>query len=190
MSPAPIFQMSLWNAWIFMVWCLLPLPFVLLFHKGTFRKTSSTAPLNKNEKTILGVSKIVMFFLFIYSIFLPLQGGTIWFYVGLPIYLFGLIMYTIVWLNIVASPPDQPVTRGLYRYSRHPMYLTHIPIFGGVGIVCASWLFLVASVLFIILHCINGIAEERLCLEVYGDTYREYINRTPRWLGRLKSNGR
>jgi len=26
-------------------------------------------------------------------------------------------------------------------------------------------------------------AEERFCLKQYGDTYREYMNKTPRWLG-------
>jgi len=131
-----------------------------------------------------------MFFLFTYSIFLPLNVGTILFSIGLPTCLFGLIMYTMVWVNIVMSSVDQPVTRGVYRYSRHSMYLTHIPIFIGVGIACASWLFLVASIAFIVLHCLNGIPEECLCLEAYGDTYREYANRTPRWLGMPKSRSR
>jgi len=30
-------------------------------------------------------------------------------------------------------------------------------------------------------------AEERFCLEKYGDAYREYMNRTPRWIGFPKS---
>jgi len=31
------------------------------------------------------------------------------------------------------------------------------------------------------------IVEERFCLEKYGDAYREYMNRTPRWIGIPKS---
>jgi protein-S-isoprenylcysteine O-methyltransferase Ste14 len=30
-------------------------------------------------------------------------------------------------------------------------------------------------------------AEERFLLEKYGDVYREYLNRTPRWIGIPKS---
>ena len=30
-------------------------------------------------------------------------------------------------------------------------------------------------------------AEERCCLERYGNVYREYMNRTPRWIGIPKS---
>jgi protein-S-isoprenylcysteine O-methyltransferase Ste14 len=33
----------------------------------------------------------------------------------------------------------------------------------------------------------GAIAEERWCLEKYGDAYREYMNRTPRWIGLPKS---
>jgi len=53
----------------------------------------------------------------------------------------------------------------------------------GVGIACASWLFLllsIASVLFAIRFV--GM-EERWCLEKYGDAYREYMKRTPRYIG-------
>jgi len=27
------------------------------------------------------------------------------------------------------------------------------------------------------------VAEERLCLETYGEAYRKYMDRTPRWIG-------
>jgi len=30
-------------------------------------------------------------------------------------------------------------------------------------------------------------SEERMCLEKYGDVYREYMEKTPRWLGLPKS---
>jgi protein-S-isoprenylcysteine O-methyltransferase Ste14 len=33
----------------------------------------------------------------------------------------------------------------------------------------------------------NAIPEERFCLRQYGEAYREYMNRTPRWIGIAKS---
>ena len=74
----------------------------------------------------------------IYSIFLPLKLGTIWFYVGLPITLIGLATYTIVLVNWANTPPGEPVTKELYRYSRHPMYVTTFLFFLGVSIATAS----------------------------------------------------
>jgi len=189
MSITPIFEIGLWNAWIFMLLVLLPLPLVVLFRKGVFKKTASihASILTGTENKIFIFSKIIMLSIFIYSIFLPLQLGTVWFSIGLPVYLLGLILQTIAWVNVATSPVDKPVTKGLYRYSRHPMYVTLPLIFIGTGIASASWLFLLLSIILIITHFYNAIPEERECLEVYGNAYREYMDRTSRWVGIPKS---
>ncbi|MBA7528660.1 hypothetical protein ES705_20848 [subsurface metagenome] len=189
MSITPVFEIGLWNAWIFMLLVLLPLPLVVLFRKGVFKKTASihASILTGTENKIFIFSKIIMLSIFIYSIFLPLQLGTVWFSIGLPVYLLGLILQTIAWVNVATSPVDKPVTKGLYRYSRHPMYVTLPLIFIGTGIASASWLFLLLSIILIITHFYNAIPEERECLEVYGNAYREYMDRTSRWVGIPKS---
>jgi protein-S-isoprenylcysteine O-methyltransferase Ste14 len=86
-----------------------------------------------------------------------------------------------------ATPVDKPVTTGIYRYSRHPIYLTLFFQLIGVGIATASWLFILLTVVFMILFHNSVAPEERGCLEKYGDAYREYMERTPRWIGLPKS---
>jgi len=189
MSLTPVFKIGLWNAWIFILLILLPLPLVALFRKSVFKKSDSIPAsfYTRTEYKILIFSKVIMLSVFIYSIFLPLQLGTIWFSIGLSIYLLGLILQTIAWMNVATSPVDKPITKGLYRYSRHPMYVNLPLIFIGTSIASASWLFLLLSIILIITHLYNGIAEERVCLKAYGDAYREYMNRTSRWIGIPKS---
>ena len=53
----------------------------------------------------------------------------------------------------------------------------------GIGIACASWVFVLYAVVWIITWNIGVIGEEHICLKMYGDIYRKYINRTPRWIG-------
>jgi protein-S-isoprenylcysteine O-methyltransferase Ste14 len=53
----------------------------------------------------------------------------------------------------------------------------------GIGIACASWVVLLCAVLWIVIWSILAPHEEMLLIEKYGDSYREYLNRTPRWLG-------
>ena len=60
-------------------------------------------------------------------------------------------------------------------------------IFVGVGIVTASWVFLLLSVVYAIVLLLWVDAEERHCLKFYGDAYREYMNKTPKYLGIPKS---
>ncbi len=145
--------------------------------------------MSKTEKRLFAFSRVVMFLPIIYSIFLPLKLGTTWFYVGLPIALAGLIMLLTVWVNFATTPfDDEPITTGLYRYSRHPMYLTSFLMYIGISIACASWLFLLLSIASVLFANVRFAGfEERLCLEKYGANYRGYMDRTPRWLGLPKS---
>jgi protein-S-isoprenylcysteine O-methyltransferase Ste14 len=183
MSAIPVFEIGVWNAWLLMLPLVLIPAIFASIKKGLFKKTESTARLSKAEKMVFRFSKVVLVLLFLYSIFLPLKLGTLWFYVGLPISLLGIVMYIIVSVNIANTPVNRPVTTGLYRYSRHPMYVTSFLAPVGAGVASASWLFLLLSVLCIITHFINGIFEERLCLEAYGSDYQEYLDMTPRWIG-------
>ncbi len=187
MSAIPAFEIGVWNVWLLMLPLFLIPAIMSSVKKGLFKKTESIANLGKREKRVFVVSKVVLILAFLYSIFLPLRLGTLWFYIGLPINLLGIAMYIIVSVNIANTPVDRPVTKGLYRYSRHPMYLASIPALVGAGIASASWLFLLLSVLFVVTHLMNGIFEERLCLEAYGSVYQEYLDRTPRWIGLPKS---
>ena len=193
MSLIPAFEIGLWNAWIFELYALLP---ILLLTLTPLKKRAPPSPdmstLNQAERKVFGLSRVVMFLPIIYSIFLPLKLGTTWFYVGLPIALVGLVMYTIVWINLISiRPGDGPATGGLYRFSRHPMYLTGFLMAIGISIACASWLFLVLSIASLFFANVRYAGfEERFLLQKYGDAYREYMDRTPRWMGIPKSGGK
>ncbi|MFC1989769.1 methyltransferase family protein [Chloroflexota bacterium] len=185
MSLVPAFEIGFWNAWILMVYLPLHPLLMMLIDKavgaGGMSKKMESAPYNKTEKRIFYVSMSTLFLLLIYSVFLPLKLGTIWYQAGYPVYLLGLIIFIITIVNIATTPLGEPFTRGMYRYSRHPMclgmYIMHI----GVSVASASWVFLLFSIVVMVLP--DAKTEERCCLERYGDAYREYMNRTPRWIG-------
>ena len=189
MSLVPAFKIGVWNAWIFTVCSLIPLIFVFrpLVTRGHKEGTAFTASFSKMQKNAFSSHQLIYFILFIYSIFVPLKLGTVWFYVGLPIFLVGLIPYAMLAMNFVTTPLDKPVTRGIYRYSRHPMYVTGFLMLLGAAIASASWILLLLFVVDIILLPLFVEAEERYCLEKYGNAYREYMNKTPKWIGMPKS---
>ena len=145
------------------------------------------AAMHPVHKMLLYSSKIIYIPAFIYSIFLPLKLGTLWFYIGLPITLIGFISGILVIASWAASPRGKPVTTGLYRYSRHPMYVTAFIFFLGVSIATASWVFLLFTFLLIAASFYYAPLEEDSCLTQYGDVYREYMRKTPKYLGIPKS---
>jgi len=190
MSLVPAFEIGVWNAWIFVLYTLVIVFLLPVINKSAKETGDITiaSVYNRREMIILYSYHIIVFVLLIYSVFLPLKLGTVWFYTGLPVALLGLAIYTMVIVSFATTPLDREVlTKGPYRYSRHPMYLSSSLAYIGVGIACASWLFLLLSVAYTVLSLISAIPEERFLLEKYGNAYREYMDRTPRWIGIPKS---
>ena len=111
MSLIPAFEIGVWNAWVFMLGSLIPVFFMPLIARGREEEASFTAHFSKMQKNALLSLHIIYFLLVIYSIFVPLKLGTVWFYVGLPIFLLGLVPYIMVSVNFVTTPIDKPVTK-------------------------------------------------------------------------------
>jgi protein-S-isoprenylcysteine O-methyltransferase Ste14 len=192
MSLVPAFEIGVWNAWILQVLFFLILSAPELFmskeEKERLNRGKEDYPLSKTKKWLaLSTHVVIMPLAFIYSIFLPLKLDTAWLYAGLPIFVLGLVMTLMTTYNFAATPLGEPVTRGIYRISRHPTYLCGFVLYAGIGIACASWVLLLFAVLWIVFLHIAVPAEERFLLEKYGDAYREYMKRTPRWIGLPKA---
>jgi len=193
MSLSPALEIGIWNTWIFMVaWVffhMAPLTWPIFRYdiKAMFRKGGASPPYNKNERTINNLGMFVWFILLGYSVFLPLTLSTPLLYAGIALFAVGLLIFEIAMIPWVKAAIDEPITKGLYRYSRHPVYIGVFVQYLGIGIASASGLFLLLIIANIILSILTTPAEERFCLEKYGDTYRQYIERTPRWLGLPKS---
>ena len=190
----PVFEIGLLNAWILMLYVISynVLPYVLssiqLIDKDVFKKGSGAdMPLDESKKKLSIAITVVFFIPIIYSIFLPLKLGTVWFYIGLFIYLLGVVIGTIAAFNFFTTPLDKLVIKGVYRISRNPMYLSMFLIFVGTGIACSSWIFLLLAMVFVILSHILVNSEESFCLRKYGNAYKKYMNTTSRWIGMPKS---
>jgi len=183
MSAIPAFEIGIWNAWI-----LTTLLFLFIMLSGLLPKDigKRIAP-TKEDGKIRRVMLTVFFAMIIYSIFLPLKIGTAWLYMGLAIYVIGFIISIAVLFSIAATKSGEPFTTGMYRYSRHPIALgTLLPMIG-TGIASASWLFLLLSVILMVVSHFLAITEENSTTKKFGDAYKEYMARTPRWIGIPKS---
>jgi protein-S-isoprenylcysteine O-methyltransferase Ste14 len=189
----PACEIGVWNIWIFMVaWVffhVVPLDWPIFRYdiKAMFKKSVASPPYNRTEKIINNLGMVVWVILFIYSIFLPLPLGTPLLFAGIALFVVGLIITEFAMIPWAKAAIAEPITTGIYRYSRHPIYIGVFVQYIGIGIASASGLFLLLIVIQIALSATVVAAEERFCCENYGDTYRGYIDRTPRWIGIPKS---
>lgn len=85
------------------------------------------------------------------------------------------------------DPPQQFVSRGLYRWVRNPMYLgaaVLIP-FGVAFLFSSLWLVLYAVLIILVLHLYIVFHEEPILKKRFGDPYQNYLNTVLRWIPRL-----
>ena len=108
--------------------------------------------------------------------------GTVWFNIGAVITIAGFILYIIANSNYMTAPLDKAITNGLYKISRNPLYLFSGTIMIGVSIAAASWVMLVIIAIFWTINHQTIKAEERYCLKTYGEEYRKYMDKVPRYI--------
>jgi protein-S-isoprenylcysteine O-methyltransferase Ste14 len=87
--------------------------------------------------TILG--KVFSLACLILIILTPLKINASTFIVGVIWYVIGLAGLVVAMLNFKDTPLDQPVTRGIYKISRHPQIFSLFIVFLGVCISIGSW---------------------------------------------------
>ncbi len=189
MSLIPEFELGLWNAWILVLPTILVIIIsgIFLGRRETYESKEEMARHTEKEKKISKITFSMIYLLILYSVFVPLRLGTAWFYTGFVIYSLGTIFLILANLAFITTPVDKPVTKGIYRFSRHPINFSFFLILMGIGTACVSLIFILCGLVFFILMNYWLPSEERWCLELYGDSYKEYMNRTPRWIGIPKS---
>jgi protein-S-isoprenylcysteine O-methyltransferase Ste14 len=95
----------------------------------------------------------------------------------------GLKKFSALKINpLPIYPVAQMITGGLYRYTRNPMYLGLVVFLFGIAVAAGSLAFLVATLaMFVYLNAYAIPREEAYLARTFGDDYRAYCTRVPRW---------
>ncbi|MBA3725182.1 MAG: isoprenylcysteine carboxyl methyltransferase [Armatimonadetes bacterium] len=84
------------------------------------------------------------------------------------------------------APIDAPkklVVRGLYRYTRNPMYVGVLTALAGWAVMYLSEEVLAYGLCaFVAVHLFVVLYEEPHLRRVFGSEYKRYLSQTPRWL--------
>ena len=79
--------------------------------------------------------------------------------------------------------PDKLVTDGIYKLSRHPMYLGFAILLAGIAVVLSSATSLILFVIFVVITDSWYIRfEEKKMVEKFGKNYLDYRSKVRRWI--------
>jgi protein-S-isoprenylcysteine O-methyltransferase Ste14 len=122
--------------------------------------------------------------------FIQIASGGTFILLGLYIICITISLFTDYGKGTPApySPPKILVAIGIYKFVRNPMMIGvwsvlvgEMVLFMNVGILIWFLIFFVASILFV------AIWEEDDLEKRFGESYREYKKKVPRWVPRIRS---
>ena len=88
--------------------------------------------------------------------------------------------------TVVTRKVHTLVTSGPYRWVRHPFYDAAALIILANALVAANWFLLLAGGAGVVLLVVRTQREEEKLLKRFGDSYRTYVERTGRFLPKIR----
>ncbi len=115
-------------------------------------------------------------------------------WIGVPLGVMAATLLIVTFRFIGTNITDTVVTRarhtlvtdGPYRFVRHPFYVATALAMAANSLVTANWFLAVTGAVVVALLAIRTRTEEQKLLERFGDEYRQYMERTGRFIPRLK----
>lgn len=83
------------------------------------------------------------------------------------------------------SAGDKVIDQGVFRISRHPLYLSVLIFYLALILFNPTIISLVLFLIIFLFYNRFASYEEELLVERYGDSYREYCKRVARWFPRF-----
>jgi protein-S-isoprenylcysteine O-methyltransferase Ste14 len=182
MELVPTLEIGWLNGWILLAFeFLIQGSLLLLFPKDVVSRLFSRSGWSVKQRVFLILGKVFSLACLIFIILTPLTTYSSAFVVGLILYAIGLMGLVAAMLNFKDTPLSQPVTKGVYKISRHPQTVSLFIIFLGICVAIGSWPALFTLIMSKLFQHFGILAEEEVCLRRYGESYRAYLEQVPRY---------
>ena len=182
--------MTLFIFYLIFIVEILSLLFVLT---NLGNQTSSVwPPQERNTKTIYSLM-IIFYSIVVGNIWLSIKEWDNLFlnvpglrFVGAFFFIVGVAIYA--WCRMYMSKKiefggkDHLITQGPYKYTRNPLYIADTLIFLGFALFSNSMLVIILMTLLVFTLLLLPLIEESWLLEQYGEKYRRYKAKVPRYI--------
>jgi protein-S-isoprenylcysteine O-methyltransferase Ste14 len=110
--------------------------------------------------------------------------GIVFVALGLTLAIFSARAFHRAGTNVVPGQPATAlVTTGPYKVTRNPIYIGFVLVYFGLSLVLTSlWILILIVPVLMILQRGVVLPEEAYLEHKFGDAYRRYQARVPRWL--------
>ena len=90
--------------------------------------------------------------------------------------------------NVDAQVAATLNTTGMYSVVRHPLYLSAALLIVAISLVTANWFFPATGLMLFVLLVVRTRIEEENLVARFGESYQRYMERTGRFLPRIRAD--
>ncbi len=179
----PKISIELLGGWLLTVIYLVINIGLPLTKAGSLKKllTSSKKHSTFLEKLLHKSSQLSWFGTIFLPILLPIKINSNVFIMGIIACIIGIVLTIISLHNYITTPLNEQVKKGIYKFSRNPIYASY-NIFGfSIALLTGSWIIFILHIIEIVTCHFEILDEEKYCIDKYGDEYRVYMKKVPRY---------
>jgi len=178
----PALRLGWLNGWLFVaVLSLTDAVTFRLFPKAVVERLFDRSGWSRRQVTFTVIGKLIALISLVLMTLTPLKIGRPVLVIGILTSVVGLIGLVWALISFRDTPIDQPVTRGLYRVSRHPQIVMSFVALAGGCLAIGSWTALAIQIVSHFFTHLGILGEEDVCTQRYGDAYRAYLKSVPRY---------
>jgi protein-S-isoprenylcysteine O-methyltransferase Ste14 len=182
MELVPNLEIGFLNGWVLLgLQVLFQGLLLLVFPRDVVARLFDRSGWSQRQKVFTIAGKVFSLACLALIILTPLKTGSSVFTIGIVLYALGLVGLVVAMLNFKDTPPGEPVSKGVYKVSRHPQIVALFVLFAGMCLAIGSWLAMFTLLMSRILQHYGLLAEEEACLRLYGASYRAYVEQVPRY---------
>ena len=174
--------------WLVLLLFAIRYGLLALVNSSALPRAAHFAPMDREERAPYLVYLAASVLIPAIACFLPVRADSPIGLSGLLVLLAGtgLLAWSVV--DFARTPAGSISRQGVYRFCRHPMYVSYFLFFLGIALMASSWVLLALAVIFQLCALRLILAEERWCLLTYGQVYADYMKRTARYFPKPHSN--
>lgn len=178
----PPLEITWSGGWLIFIWLPITNSVILTtVPKEVRSRLLDRSKFTKSQRILTTIGKFFSLITIFLIVLTPLAIGSIELIIGIILFSLGMIGEVIAVNNFKMTPLDEPVTQGIYKFSRNPQEtMLTLAVLGAC--------FAVGSVFAIIVFAISRmfnhfqiLAQEQACLQEYGQAYQDYMDEIPRY---------
>ena len=184
MDLLPEFQVDILNGWIPLIIYFIGLILSVSLYSKEARVWLFNNPKDENKSIFMFIrlfGQLAMMAYIVMMIFTPMRISNPVFFAGATVYFIGFVVEMSALYYFRRTPIGQPVVNGPYHVSRNPQWLGLFLVLLGSAIAAGIWLYIGMVVIVGVIYHKQILDEETACIKKYGESYREYMERIPRY---------